>query len=125
MTTLCPGAKERMQRLLRLVETSRIDLRPLITHTFPLDGIEEAYKLSAERKNERVEGYDSPERALAIVSMSKRRDVHGKDGRPNSFIPPTFDTAQDGPANAPLARTHSAASMQLRFTPAVARGNGA
>ena len=39
-----------MQRLLRLVETGRIDLRPLITHTFPLDGIEEAYKLSAERK---------------------------------------------------------------------------
>lgn len=50
MTTLCPDAKERMQRLLRLVETGRIDLRPLITHTFPLDGIEEAYKLSAERK---------------------------------------------------------------------------
>ena len=50
VTTLCPGGKERMQRLLRLVETGRIDLRPLITHTFPLDRIEEAYKLFAERK---------------------------------------------------------------------------
>jgi alcohol dehydrogenase len=45
VTTLCPGGKERMRRLMRLVETHRIDLRPLLTHRFDLDHIADAYKL--------------------------------------------------------------------------------
>jgi alcohol dehydrogenase len=45
VTTLCPGGKERMHRLMRLVEAKRINLRPLLTHTFTLDNILEAYKL--------------------------------------------------------------------------------
>lgn len=49
VTTLCPGGKERMRRLMRLVETNRIDLSPLLTHTFSLDHIAEAYKLFANR----------------------------------------------------------------------------
>jgi alcohol dehydrogenase len=49
ITTLCPGGKERMRRLMELVRHGRLDLRPLLTHTFSLDRIAEAYKLFAER----------------------------------------------------------------------------
>jgi threonine dehydrogenase-like Zn-dependent dehydrogenase len=50
VTTLCPGGKERMRRLMRLVESRRINLRPLLTHTFDLENILEAYKLFAARE---------------------------------------------------------------------------
>jgi threonine dehydrogenase-like Zn-dependent dehydrogenase len=49
VTTLCPGGKERMLRLMRLVESRRIDLKPLITHYFTLDEIAKAYALFAGR----------------------------------------------------------------------------
>jgi threonine dehydrogenase-like Zn-dependent dehydrogenase len=45
VTTLCPGGKERMQRLMRLVTAHRIDLTPLLTHFYPLSEIKEAYQL--------------------------------------------------------------------------------
>jgi len=45
VTTLCPGGKERMQRLMRLVQAHRIDLTPLLTRFYPLSEIKEAYKL--------------------------------------------------------------------------------
>jgi len=51
VTTLCPGGKERMYRLMRLVEAQRIDLRPLLTHLFPLDEIDKAYELFGARGN--------------------------------------------------------------------------
>ena len=49
VTTLCPGGKERMRRLLNLVQSGRFDPTPLITHRFPLDEIVEAYHLFGER----------------------------------------------------------------------------
>jgi threonine dehydrogenase-like Zn-dependent dehydrogenase len=49
-TTLCPGGKERMRRLMRLVEARRIDLMPLFTHVFPLDEIVRAYELFGSRR---------------------------------------------------------------------------
>src|SRR5713101_237400 len=49
LTTLCPGGKERMRRLIELVRTKRIDLTPMLTHTFPLDDIRAAYELFGER----------------------------------------------------------------------------
>lgn len=49
VTTLCPGGKERMRRLMRLVESRRVDLRPLLTHTFPLEEIGKAYELFGSR----------------------------------------------------------------------------
>ena len=55
VTTLCPGGKERMRRLMELVLHGRLDLRPLLTHTFPLDRITEAYKLFAERRGGVIE----------------------------------------------------------------------
>ena len=51
VTTLCPGGKERMRRLMRLVEANRIDLTPLITHMFSLEDIGQAYELFGSRHN--------------------------------------------------------------------------
>jgi alcohol dehydrogenase len=45
VTTLCPGGKERMQRLMRLVQAHRIDLTPLLNRFYRLSRIKEAYKL--------------------------------------------------------------------------------
>ena len=45
VTTLCPGGKERMRRLMGMIEHGRVDLSPLVTHSFKLDNIEEAYDL--------------------------------------------------------------------------------
>ena len=41
VTTLCPGGKERMRRLMETVRRGRVDLRPLLMHTFALDQIAE------------------------------------------------------------------------------------
>ena len=49
VTSLCPGGKERMRRLMQLVQFGRIDLRPLITHRFRFDQILDAYKLFESR----------------------------------------------------------------------------
>lgn len=47
VTTLCPGGKERMRRLMNVVREKRFPFRELVTHTFPLAKIEEAYELFA------------------------------------------------------------------------------
>jgi threonine dehydrogenase-like Zn-dependent dehydrogenase len=49
VTTLCPGGKERMGRLMRMVETGRFDPTPLITHHFALADIGQAYHLFSNR----------------------------------------------------------------------------
>ena len=51
VTTLCPGGKERMERLMRMVESGRFDPTPLITHRFGLDDIVEAYDLFSNRRD--------------------------------------------------------------------------
>jgi threonine dehydrogenase-like Zn-dependent dehydrogenase len=51
VTTLCPGGKERMRRLIEVVRTGRVDFTPLLTHRFSLDDIAEAYKLFGERRD--------------------------------------------------------------------------
>lgn len=51
VTTLCPGGKERMERLMRVVEAGRFDPTPLITHRFALADIGEAYDLFANRRD--------------------------------------------------------------------------
>ncbi len=48
VTTLCPGGKERMRRLMEMVHHKRVDLTPLLTHTSTLDQIAEAYELFGE-----------------------------------------------------------------------------
>jgi threonine dehydrogenase-like Zn-dependent dehydrogenase len=49
VTTLCPGGKERMRRLMEVVKHGRVDLTPLLTHTFSLDQIKDAYDLFGSR----------------------------------------------------------------------------
>ena len=39
-----------MRRLMELVRQGRLDLTPLLTHTFSLDRITEAYQLFGERR---------------------------------------------------------------------------
>lgn len=45
ITTLCPGGKERMRRLLSMVQHDRVDLTPLLTHHFTLEQLPEAFEL--------------------------------------------------------------------------------
>jgi threonine dehydrogenase-like Zn-dependent dehydrogenase len=50
VTTLCPGGKERMRRLLTMVATGRMDLTPLVTHRFDLDDLEDAYDVFSHQR---------------------------------------------------------------------------
>jgi len=49
VTTLCPGGKERMRRLMEVVRRGRVDFTPLLTHRFSLTEIAQAYQLFGER----------------------------------------------------------------------------
>src|SRR5690606_8972006 len=51
LTTLCPGGKERMRRLISVIEGRRADLKPMVTHRFKLDDIEQAYELFANQRD--------------------------------------------------------------------------
>jgi alcohol dehydrogenase len=51
VTTLCPGGKERMRRLMSVIQASRADLTALVTHRFKLDDIEKAYELFAHQRD--------------------------------------------------------------------------
>jgi alcohol dehydrogenase len=51
VTTLCPGGKERMRRLVDIVASGRVDLKPMVTHRFTLDEIEQAYDLFANQRD--------------------------------------------------------------------------
>jgi threonine dehydrogenase-like Zn-dependent dehydrogenase len=51
VTTLCPGGKERMRRLMAMVGEGRVDLSPLVTHRFTLDAIDEAFDLFSHQRD--------------------------------------------------------------------------
>jgi len=51
VTTLCPGGKERMRRLMDMIASHRVDLKPMVTHRFKLDDIEAAYDLFANQRD--------------------------------------------------------------------------
>lgn len=51
ITTLCPGGKERMRRLMAMIEHHRVDLTPLVTHAFALDDILDAYDLFSHQRD--------------------------------------------------------------------------
>lgn len=51
VTSLCPGGKERMRRLMNVIEGGRVDLEPLVTHHYDLDDIEAAYELFMHQRD--------------------------------------------------------------------------
>ncbi|MEL0167531.1 MAG: NAD(P)-dependent alcohol dehydrogenase [Pseudomonadaceae bacterium] len=51
VTTLCPGGKERMRRLMAVVASGRVDLTPMVTHRFALDDIVAAYDLFSHQRD--------------------------------------------------------------------------
>lgn len=50
-TALCPGGKERMRRLMRVIESSRADFGALVTHRYALDDIVAAYELFSHQRD--------------------------------------------------------------------------
>lgn len=51
VTSLCPGGKERMRRLLSVVQARRVDLGAMVTHRFKLDDIKKAYDLFGHQRD--------------------------------------------------------------------------
>jgi threonine dehydrogenase-like Zn-dependent dehydrogenase len=51
ITTLCPGGKERMRRLLNVVAAKRFPFRELVTHPFALADLAAAYDLFAHQRD--------------------------------------------------------------------------
>lgn len=51
VSTLCPGGKERMRRLMSIVSAKRLPFRELVTHSYSLGNIEEAYELFAHQRD--------------------------------------------------------------------------
>lgn len=51
VTTLCPGGKERMRRLMEVVASGRVDLTAMVTHRFKLDDIVAAYELFSHQRD--------------------------------------------------------------------------
>ena len=51
VTSLCPGGKERMRRLMSVIASGQVDLGAMVTHRFKLDQIEEAYDLFANQRD--------------------------------------------------------------------------
>ena len=51
LTGLCPGGKARMRRLINVVESGRVDLSALVTHTYKLDDIVAAYDLFSHQRD--------------------------------------------------------------------------
>jgi threonine dehydrogenase-like Zn-dependent dehydrogenase len=50
-TALCPGGRERLTRLLRLIENGRVDPTPLTTHRFPFTEVERAFHMMETKED--------------------------------------------------------------------------
>ena len=51
ITSLCPGGKERMRRLMDVISHGRLDLSPMVTHRYKLENITEAYDLFSHQRD--------------------------------------------------------------------------
>lgn len=50
-TGLCPGGRERMERLLRLLQKERVDPTHLTTHRFPFRDFEHAFEMMRTKED--------------------------------------------------------------------------
>jgi hypothetical protein len=72
ITTLCPGGKERMRRLMDVIASGRVDLTSMVPHRYKLDDIEKAYDLFSHQRDGGVESrYHSLTFGLALTSELK------------------------------------------------------
>jgi threonine dehydrogenase-like Zn-dependent dehydrogenase len=69
VTTLCPGGKERMRRLMEMVVRGRVDLTPLVTHRFALENIHDAFEVFSQQREGVLKVAISP------ASLGDRRRV--------------------------------------------------
>ncbi len=51
ITSLCPGGKERMRRLMNVIESERVNLQDMVTHRYKLDDIVDAYDLFSHQRD--------------------------------------------------------------------------
>ena len=54
VTTLCPSGRNRLQRLMNLMQYGNLDLAPLWTHTLPLKNILEGYEMALDPKSKSI-----------------------------------------------------------------------
>ncbi|MBN8901731.1 MAG: hypothetical protein J0H57_11910, partial [Rhodospirillales bacterium] len=73
VTTLCPGGKERMRRLMSVIAGGRVDLKPLVTHRFKLDDIETAYDLFSHQRDGVLKVAITPRSRRSYPSCHGRR----------------------------------------------------
>jgi len=66
VTTLCPGGKERMRRLMAMIASRRVDLSPLVTHHFALDDIEAAFDVFSHQRDGVLKVALHPEGAAGV-----------------------------------------------------------
>ena len=50
-TALCPGGKERMRRLMEVIDSNRVDFSSMVTHHYKLEDIAAAYELFANQRD--------------------------------------------------------------------------
>ena len=50
-TGLCPGGRLRLERLLRIIETGRVDPTRMTTHTFAFSDLEQAFDTMDRKLN--------------------------------------------------------------------------
>ncbi|MFW6066768.1 MAG: NAD(P)-dependent alcohol dehydrogenase [Myxococcota bacterium] len=50
-TALCPGGKERMKRLMRVLELGRVDPTPMTTHRFRFDELDRAFHMMDKKED--------------------------------------------------------------------------
>jgi threonine dehydrogenase-like Zn-dependent dehydrogenase len=121
VTTLCPGGKERMRRLMDVIANGRLDLKPLVTHRFPLDRIVEAYDLFSHQRDGVMKVAITPECGTGPVGPCQGC----RSGAPGSARPgaPAWRTASARTAamawprrTIPANGTGSPASARARVT---------
>ena len=80
VTTLCPGGKERMGRLIAMVQSGRFDPTPLLTHRFRAEPDRRGVSDLQQSARRRPEG-----RGHAVVTPPSHRRLAGPDG-PASLV---------------------------------------
>ena len=117
VTTLCPGGKERMRRLMAMVEHRRVDLAPLVTHQFALDDIAEAYELFSQQRDGvmKVALYPAgvPQSAALATAGAVDREC-SRPGQASPVLPSRRTRHRARRDRGRLSRDHQAVLSELR-----------